>query len=129
LNNDGYPDVLVGVNGGPPLLLYNNAEIKNHWLGLNLVCTKANPAAIGTLLKWSVGGVQHQRFKSGGGSFMSSHDPREVLGIGQRTKIDWLEIKWPQPSSRVERFTGLPIDRYITIVEGQGIRKYPQVRE
>ena len=34
-------------------------------------------------------------------------------------KIDWLEIKWPQPGGAVKRFTELPIDRYITIVEGQ----------
>ena len=34
-------------------------------------------------------------------------------------KVDWLEVKWPQPSTRVDRFTDLPIDRYITIVEGQ----------
>jgi hypothetical protein len=42
-----------------------------------------------------------------------------VLGIGGRQKIDWLEVKWPQPSGLVSRFTNLPIDRYITIVEGQ----------
>jgi len=44
------------------------------------------------------------------------------LGIGPRTKIDRLEIHWPQPSGRIETFTDLPIDRYITIVEGSGIR-------
>ncbi|PYU17225.1 MAG: hypothetical protein DMG37_00535 [Acidobacteria bacterium] len=44
------------------------------------------------------------------------------MGIGPRTKIEWLEIHWPQPSDRVETFTDLPIDRYITIVEGSGIR-------
>jgi hypothetical protein len=43
-----------------------------------------------------------------------------VLGLGKRTKIDWLEIQWPQPSGKTERFAELPIDRYITIVEGQG---------
>jgi hypothetical protein len=43
-----------------------------------------------------------------------------VLGIGRQTRLDWLEIKWPQPSNLVERFTDLPLDRYITIVEGQG---------
>jgi len=58
--------------------------------------------------------------KVGGGSYLSAHDPRMVLGLGQRKKIDWLEVKWPQPSGKVERFTDLPIDRYITIVEGQG---------
>jgi len=121
LNNDGYPDVLVGVNGGAPLLLYNNAESKNHWLGLNLVGTTANPAAIGTTIKWSVGGKVHSRLKNAGGSFMSSHDPRETLGLGQEDKVDWIEIHWARPSQRVDRFTSLPIDRYITIVEGKGI--------
>jgi enediyne biosynthesis protein E4 len=29
-------------------------------------------------------------------------------------------VKWPQPSNLVERFTELPVDRYITIVEGHG---------
>jgi hypothetical protein len=43
-----------------------------------------------------------------------------VLGIGKRTKIEWLEIKWPQPGGAIERITDLPIDRYITIVEGTG---------
>ncbi|PYX98878.1 MAG: hypothetical protein DMG63_10635, partial [Acidobacteria bacterium] len=47
---------------------------------------------------------------------------REVLGIGKRTKIDRLDIRWPQPSGRVETFTDVPIDRYITIVEGAGIK-------
>jgi enediyne biosynthesis protein E4 len=32
-------------------------------------------------------------------------------------------VKWPLPSGRVERFTDLPIDRYIKIVEGDGIKR------
>jgi hypothetical protein len=35
--------------------------------------------------------------------------------------VDWLEIRWPAASSRVERFQNLSADRYITIVEGKGI--------
>jgi hypothetical protein len=50
-----------------------------------------------------------------------------VLGIGKRQKIDWLQIQWPLPSGKIERFTDLPIDRYVTIVEGEGIcRKTPE---
>ena len=59
--------------------------------------------------------------KVGGGSYLSSHDPREVLGIGQQSKIDKLEIQWPQPSGKTVVFSDLPIDKYITIVEGEGI--------
>jgi len=32
--------------------------------------------------------------------------------------LDSLEVKWPQPSGLVQRLTDLPLDRYITIVEG-----------
>ncbi len=121
LNNDGYPDILVGLNGGPPLLLYNNAESRNNWLGLKLVGTRANPEAIGAILRWSVGGKVHRRLKNAGGSFMSSHDPRELIGLGKAGKVDWLEIRWPRPSQRVDRFTSVPVNRYITVVEGKGI--------
>lgn len=39
-----------------------------------------------------------------------------------RAKIDRIEIRWPQPGGKVETFNGLPVDRYITIVEGSGIK-------
>ncbi len=121
VTNNGYPDVLVGVNGGPPALLINNAESRNNWLGLHLTGTTANPGAIGAIIKWSSDGKVRSRLKRAGGSFMSSHDPREVLGLGKSAKIEWLEIHWPRPSTRVDRFTDLPINRYLTIVEGKGI--------
>ena len=63
--------------------------------------------------------VRH-RYKANGGSYLSSHDMREVLGPGSATAVRYVEIKWPQPSGRVERFTDLPVDRYVTIVEGKG---------
>ena len=121
-NNDGAVDVLVAVNNGAPLLLRNNVGQRNHWLGVRLVGKKANQDAIGALLTWQASDLKRSRLKVSGGSYLSSHDPREVLGIGNRPRIDWLEIKWPQPSGAVERLVNPPIDRYITVVEGQGIR-------
>jgi enediyne biosynthesis protein E4 len=119
-DNDGAIDVLVSCNNEPPLLLHNDAGKLNHWLGLTLMGTKSNRDAIGVRLTYRAGDLKRSKMKTGGGSFLSSHDPRLVLGLGQRTKVDLLEIKWPQPSNLIERFTDLPIDRYITIVEGQG---------
>jgi len=63
--------------------------------------------------------LKRRRVKVGGGSYLSSHDPRMVLGLGKREKLEWLEVKWPMPGGTTERFTRLPINRYITIVEGQ----------
>ena len=122
LNNDGYPDVVVGVNGGAPLLLYNNGESKNNWIGFQLMGTTANPAATGAILKWSAEGIVHSRQKTAGGSYISSHDPREVLGLGKAKRVEWLEIHWQKPSTRVDRFTGLSVNRYYVITEGKGIR-------
>jgi len=119
-NNDGAIDVLISVNDAPPLLLRNNLGSQNHWLGLRLVGRKANPDAVGARITYQAGDLKRERMKVGGGSFLSSHDPRVVLGIGKRPKLDWVEVRWPQPSGAVERFTNLPLDRYITIVEGTG---------
>jgi hypothetical protein len=119
-NNDGAVDVLVAVNAAAPVLLRNNVGSQNHWLGVNLVGKKSNPDAIGARIIYQATDLTRSRTKVGGGSFLSSHDPRIVLGIGKRPKLDWLEIKWPLPSGATERFTDLPIDRYITIVEGAG---------
>jgi hypothetical protein len=119
-NNDGGVDVLVSNNDAAPLLLRNNAGRENNWLGVDLIGRKCNVDAIGARITYQAGDMKRSRMKVGGGSFLSSHDPRVVLGIGKRPKVDWLEIKWPLPSGVVERFTDLPMNRYITIVEGAG---------
>lgn len=121
-DNDGYLDVLIVNNGEAPLLLHNRGESKNNWLGLQLVGTKSNVMGIGAIITWQAGGAKHSRLKTNGGSYLASHDPREVLGLGKATKVDSLEIRWP--SGRVEKFTDLPINTYIKVVEGQGIAKY-----
>jgi hypothetical protein len=118
--NNGRLGVLIGNNGAAPVLLKNNAGEGNHWLGLKLQGTACNRDAVGALITWSVGGTKRLKMKTSGGSYLSAHDPREVLGLGTATSIDSVEIAWPQPSGRVERFTDLPIDRYVTVVEGKG---------
>jgi hypothetical protein len=122
-DNDGAVDVLVSVNDAAPLLLRNTAAKGNHWLGIKLVGKKSNRDAIGARVTYQAGDLRRSRTKVGGGSYLSSHDPRVVLGLGKRTKIDWLEVKWPEPSGAAEKLTALPIDKYIMIIEGEGVQK------
>ena len=110
-DNDGAVDVLVGNNGGAPLLLRNRAAAGRRWVGLKLEGRDCNRDAVGARITWSVGGVQRSRLRNGGGSYLSSHDPREVIGLGAASALDWLEIRWPAPSGRVERLERVPIDR------------------
>src|SRR5256884_7577223 len=72
-----------------------------------------------TTLFRSAGDLKRRRVKVGGGSYLSSHDPRMVLGLGKREKLEWLGVKWPVPGGATQRFTGLPRNRYITLVEGE----------
>ena len=118
-DNDGAVDVLINVNDDSPVLLRNKAGGQNKWLGLHLIGRKANPDAIGARITYQAGDLHRSTTKVGGGSYLSSHDPRIVLGLGQHDKVDVLEIKWPQPSGLVQRFTNIPANRYLRIIEGE----------
>ena len=116
-DNDGDIDVLIINNGEAPVLLRNEGGNQNNWIGLNLVATRSNPGAVGAIITWDVGGVKYRRLKTAGGSYLSSHDPREILGIGRATKVDSVEIKWP--SGRVDKLINPPVKKYVKVVEGQ----------
>jgi hypothetical protein len=47
-----------------------------------------------------------------GGSYLSSQDPRIVIGLGNTTKLDWIEIDRPADKSRSQRIENPAIDRY-----------------
>ncbi len=121
-NNNGRLDVFVVNNGDPPLLLKNEAGADNNWVGVRLQGVEANRDGVGAELRWSVNGKIQTRRKNSGGSYLSSHDLREVLGIGKAGGIEWLEVAWPGPSRRVERFENLSTNRYNTLTEGTGAR-------
>jgi enediyne biosynthesis protein E4 len=116
-DNDGYPDVLIAVNGGAPVLLKNRAARTNRWLGLKLRGVNCNRDAVGARIRWSAGGIVRSKLKNAGGSYLSSHDPREILGAGSAERIDWVEVTWPKPSGKVQRIENPPVDRYIEVVE------------
>jgi hypothetical protein len=84
---------------------------------LKLVGTHSNRDAIGARITWSAGGVRRSRLKTGGGSYLSSHDPREVLGLGHAPGADWVEVRWPGPNGKTERYTNLPAGRYTVITQ------------
>ena len=112
LNNDGYPDVVVANSGAAPLILMHTGS-PNHWVGLDLTGNST-----GALITWSAAGRTRSRLKTAGGTYLSANDPREVLGLGAATKLDWLEVRWPKPDSRVDRFENVAVDRYYKLKRG-----------
>ncbi|HVG22166.1 MAG TPA: CRTAC1 family protein [Blastocatellia bacterium] len=120
-DNDGDLDVLISNNGQAPLLLRNEGGNRNNWIGLQLVATRSNPAAVGATITWQVGDVRRSRLRTSGGSYLASHDPREVLGLGSASKINSVEVRWP--SGKVDRLANLPLNTYIKVIEGEGVAR------
>ena len=113
LDNDGRVDVVVAINGGAPLILHNIVNNTNHWIGLNLT-----GLAVGARITWSVNGVERGIFKRGGGSYLSSCDPRDVLGLGAVEYADWIQVQWPTAIGRTDRFEHVRAGRYYSLSPG-----------
>ena len=106
LNNDGWPDVVIANSGEPPLVLQNTAAGQNHWIGLAGLST-------GTTITWSAGGREWSRLKIAGGSYLSAHDPRELLSLGPAEVADAIEIR--KPDGIRLKFTRVVTGRYYTV--------------
>jgi hypothetical protein len=52
-----------------------------------------------------------------GGSYLSQSDTRLHFGLGSASRVDKLEIRWPDGSSQV--FQDVAADRFYQIREGQ----------
>lgn len=56
----------------------------------------------------------------GGGSYLSQSDLRLHFGLGAASKIDVVEIRWP--NGNLESFQNVAADAIHTFVEGEGLR-------
>jgi hypothetical protein len=55
-------------------------------------------------------------------SYLSYNDPRMLFGLGPDALVERLEIRWP--SGEQETLENIPADRYVTLVQGVGIRSH-----
>ncbi len=127
LDNDGLPDIVTTHVNAPPAVLHNICDSGNHWVGVKLVGQKdpgifAGRDVVGARAVIEVAGRMITQFQKGGGSFLSSRDPRLLFGLGQETKVDQLTVYWPSGTPRVESWDKLQIDRYNAIQQGLGTK-------
>ena len=119
LFNDGKIDAVINVIDGHPVLLRNVSPDHNHWLELKLVGGPKSPRdATGATVNLTANGTKQRADVLSGGSYLSSNDLRPHFGLGQATKVDDIEVRWP--SGKVEHFTVPGVDRIVTLTEGTG---------
>jgi hypothetical protein len=102
----------------PPSLLVNQVRSSNHWVAFRTIGTKSNRDGIGARLQVKAGPRTLVDEVRSGSSYNSSSDMRPHFGLGQASKVDWVEVRWP--SGVVERFVNLPVDSIHTLKEGSG---------
>jgi enediyne biosynthesis protein E4 len=115
-NNDGGVDAVFTRVDSTPVLLRNNVGQRQPWVGFELRGTKSNRDAIGAKITIEAGKRKLVRWITGGGSYLSSHDKRVVVGIPDRSlnTVD-AEIRWP--SGTIQRLSNLELKQYHHLVE------------
>ena len=117
--NSGNIDAVLLNVGEMPSLLRNTNHDGNHRALFHLIGTKSNRAAIGARITIRCGSVQQLSEVRGGASYLSQNDLRQHFGLGSSTKIDTVEIRWP--NGNIEKLQDLPADTIFTLTEGSGI--------
>jgi enediyne biosynthesis protein E4 len=120
-DNDGRLDMFVANANSEPFLYRNTETTGNHWVQFALEGTKSNRTAVGAQVRLTANGMTRLQFLSGGNSFAGQSSSRVHFGLGEATKIDQIEVRWPAGEREV--FTGLAVDKIQKIVEGSGKRK------
>ncbi|MBA7555340.1 hypothetical protein ES705_48000 [subsurface metagenome] len=120
-DNDGDLDIIVSHIDlqATATLLRNDLANSNHWLGLKLIGKNGPASAIGARIIVKIGNKNRVYINQWATSYLSNHDSRVHIGLGQDKHIDQIEIFWS--NGRKETYNNPPIDRYLTIKQGTGI--------
>jgi hypothetical protein len=90
-----------------------------HWLALKLIGGPKSPRdAVGATAWLTAGGKRQRADVISGASYCSQSDLRLHFGLGNATKVDKLEIRWP--SGARETLEVKAVDRLMTVAEGNG---------
>jgi hypothetical protein len=119
IDNDGDLDLLITNNGGEANLLLNEGGSTGNAILVRLIGEKSNRSAIGARLMLSAGSRRLLREVQSGSSYLAQNDLRAHFGLGQGTRADRLEIRWP--SGATEIIENLPANHIFTVREDKGV--------
>jgi hypothetical protein len=120
LFNDGKLDVVINNIDSSPTLLRNVNPDHHHWVELKLVGGAKGPRdAIGATVYLTIGATKQRGDVYSGGSYASSSDQRLHFGIGDASKVDAVEVHWPDGTVEKVQLPG--VDRIFTLEEGKGV--------
>ena len=114
-DNDGDTDLLITQLNDKVTLLRNENHTSNNYLRLKLIGTRSNRDGIGARVTLTVGTESETREVHRGYSYLSSNDPRLTFGLGERTVVDKLQIRWQ--SGVVQTLENLAVNQELVVTE------------
>lgn len=118
-DNDGDLEILVSNMSSSPDLLRRLRKNPNHSILVRTIGTKSNRDGIGAEVKVTAGDLTQYDTVRSGGSYLSASDLRLHFGLGKRTAIDRIDVRWP--SGQTQTLENPPIDHILVIKEGAGL--------
>ena len=109
IDGDGDLDILITASGSAPRLLRNDQKLNRHWLQLKLVGKAPNLDALGASVKVHVGDQVMRREVNATRSYLSQSDIVLSFGLGESTKVDKIEIRWPDGTT--QQVDALEVDK------------------
>lgn len=117
LDGDGRPEIVLVNMNSTPSLLHNFAAPSGHSLNVSLTGTKSNRSAIGALVTVTAGDRKRVSPLLGASSFYSQNSFTLHFGLGQCTRVDRLDVRWP--NGLAQSWTNIGVDRTVHAVEGR----------
>jgi tetratricopeptide (TPR) repeat protein len=121
IDDDGDLDIFAQQGGHYPgdhsyNAFYRNLKgNRNNWLEVELRGVKSNRFAVGAQLTVKAGGLLVYREVKGSEGFGATSPYRQHFGLGKKSIVDSLEIRWP--SGITQKFTGLSVNHIMTVQE------------
>ena len=116
-DSDGDLDPYV-INEGAANRLYQNNNADYNWLQVGVRGVASNVDGIGARVQLFADGKTLMRDVNGTAGM--SHSSRVLhFGLGRSERVDSLLVRWP--SGRMQRFTDVPLNSRLSIVEGEAV--------
>ena len=119
LDNDGDIDVVVTNNGGATEVLRNGGGMGRNSIQIRVVGSRSNRDGLGARVTLTAGGRTQVREVKSGSSYLGQNDVRVHAGLGEATRVDRIDVRWPTGST--ETIRDVSANQIVTITEGQGI--------
>ncbi len=116
-DNDGDLDILVVNLNSEARLLRNDGGNRNNWINVQAWLAGGKSEAIGARVTVATGELRQIQDLVPVRGYLSQVDSRLHFGLGSATRLDSIEIRWPD--GQTQRIENVPANQFLKVVQGE----------